>query len=142
MIKHAPDVVHTAALVEPPLPLEMADFPEFTSVVGRALNVHPSGGKRGAMDVLAGAIVGSDVPAEVENGFREKYSMHGCEMPIRRAKASRLLCQNGTSRQLMLALSNSQCSMSRGAHTTHTFGKSIRGFRHGCRRRRTSLCPA
>ena len=73
MIKHAPDVVHTAALLEPPLPLVVADFPEFTSVIGRALNVYQSGGKRGAMNVFAGAIVGSDVPAEVESEFREKY---------------------------------------------------------------------
>ncbi|MGH9630076.1 MAG: alpha/beta fold hydrolase [Bryobacteraceae bacterium] len=72
-IKDAPEVVQTAALLEPPLPLVMADFPEFTSAVGRALSLYQSGDKRGAMDVFADAIVGSDGPAEVERGFREKY---------------------------------------------------------------------
>jgi pimeloyl-ACP methyl ester carboxylesterase len=73
IIKDAPEVVHTAALLEPALPSVMADFPEFTSAVGRALSLYQSGDKRAAMDVFAGAVVGPDVPAEVDRSFREKY---------------------------------------------------------------------
>lgn len=72
-IKDAPELVHTAALLEPPLPLVMSDFPEFTSVLGRGLSLYQSGDKRRAMEMFAGAIVGSDVPAEIERGFRERY---------------------------------------------------------------------
>jgi pimeloyl-ACP methyl ester carboxylesterase len=73
IIKDAPEVVHTAALLEPPLPLVMPDFPEFTSAIGRALSLYEAGDKPGATDVFAGAVVGSDLPVDIEREFREKY---------------------------------------------------------------------
>ena len=142
IIMDAAEVVHTAALLEPPLPLVMAGFPEFTAAVERALSLYQSGEKRGAMDVFAGAIVGSDVPAEVERGFREKYF----EVWVRDADTLRQSdlpalgewrFTAGDARNVKQPVLNV-----RGSNTPHSSGRSIRGFSHGCRTWRTSLCPA
>jgi pimeloyl-ACP methyl ester carboxylesterase len=73
MAVDAPELVHSAALLEPAIPSVMADFPEFSHAFGQAFTLYQSGDKRSAMDVFAGAVVGSDVPAAMSRRFRDEY---------------------------------------------------------------------
>jgi pimeloyl-ACP methyl ester carboxylesterase len=71
-ILDAPQIVHSAVLIEPPLPSLMAEFPDFTKAAGQAAGLYKSGNKRAALEVFAKAVIGEGV-SDVARKFRDEY---------------------------------------------------------------------
>ena len=72
-ILDAPQIVHSAVLIEPPLPSLMAEFPDFTNAAGQAAGLYKSGNKRAAVEVFAKAVIGEGVPSDIARKFRDEY---------------------------------------------------------------------